>query len=97
MPSLGNLRRSSTFSTYGISLREVVPVDVVVKNVTVTLKTADKPQSKIPGIFSKRQPEENEKSGTQRPKAILNNVSTSMPSGTLTAILGSSGSGKTTL
>lgn len=87
----------STATSNHLSLSEVEPVDVQIRNLAVNVDTA-------PSIFSlenlrRRSSKTTNQDGqpeTKR-KQILHSVSASMPAGTLTAILGGSGSGKTTM
>ncbi|KAF2834804.1 ABC transporter-like protein [Patellaria atrata CBS 101060] len=71
-----------------ISLRGVDPVNVHVHNLSVSV---DISPSRIATLFKTK----NE--ATQNVKTILDDVSAEMPTGTLTAIIGSSGSGKTSM
>ena len=72
-----------------LSFRAVEPVSVHVKNLNVNI---DVSPSRLTALFSR-------KDSTREPevKAIIKNVSAYMPSGSLTAIIGSSGSGKTSV
>jgi ABC-type multidrug transport system ATPase subunit len=84
----------STSHSNNISLSEVDPVDVQVRNLAVSVDTS-------PTAFSLSSllPRRRKQDGDPRPeqKRILHSVSASMPAGTLTAIIGGSGSGKTTM
>lgn len=77
-----------------LSLRAVNPVDVRVKDLSVSVDTAPPiwatPPSRLWGrLRGKAQPDSL--------KTVLDGVSAYMPSGSLTAIIGGSGSGKTSL
>ncbi|KAF2663360.1 pleiotropic drug resistance protein, ABC superfamily [Microthyrium microscopicum] len=80
----------------GILMRAVSPVDVAVRNVSVTAGTSSRGPSIFQTIRSRKVLQEDEESGTTS-RPLLNNVSAYMPQGSLTAIIGASGSGKTTL
>jgi ABC-type multidrug transport system ATPase subunit len=79
--------------SYGISLREVEPVLVRLDHLCVTV---DESPSALSRIFSKRRKTEHHE-GPSYVKTILDDISSDMPAGTLTAIIGGSGSGKTSL
>ncbi|KAE8444650.1 hypothetical protein EG329_014398 [Mollisiaceae sp. DMI_Dod_QoI] len=89
-----DLAQLSTSQSNHISLSDVEPVDVQVRNLAVAVDTS-------PGALSieKYLPKKHTQDGTTRSytKQILHSVSASMPVGTLTAIIGGSGSGKTTM
>ena len=75
-----------------LSFRAVDAVDVTVRNLSVNIDVSPSGMAAFKASLGR------EKSGQKREfKAILNGVSATMPSGSLTAILGSSGSGKTTM
>jgi ABC-type glutathione transport system ATPase component len=80
----------------GISLREVSPVDVAVRNISVTVDTSSSARGKFRSLLSKKSKLEDAES-SKSPVPLLENVSADMPRGSLTAIIGASGSGKTTL
>ena len=80
----------------GISLREVLPVDIHVRNISVALRNHSNGPRKIPKLFPTRTKTEDEETGSSF-SVLLDNVSADMPHGSLTAIIGASGSGKTTL
>jgi ABC-type multidrug transport system fused ATPase/permease subunit len=84
------LRRSS--SGYGIAFGEVNSVDVVVDKVSVKVN----PSTSGWRILNPKKSSIDLESGPPS-KTLLDSVSASIPSGSLTAIIGSSGSGKTTL
>jgi ABC-type multidrug transport system ATPase subunit len=80
----------------GISLRKVSPVDVRVRNISVTVNNNTNGAQKFRNLFPTREKTkdvENDFPST----TLLDNVSADMPHGSLTAIIGASGSGKTTL
>jgi ABC-type multidrug transport system ATPase subunit len=77
-----------------ISLSDVEPVDVQVRNLSVTVDTS--PSTFSPSNFLPRKRNKDGEPNAET-KRILHSVSASMPPGTLTAIIGGSGSGKTTL
>jgi ABC-type multidrug transport system fused ATPase/permease subunit len=95
-------RQSSTYyHQNAISLNDVTPVDVQVKNITVSVFEGKRRPG---GLFSSLRAKSKEpatdsaaRSDASYVKPILQDVSAHMPSGSLTAILGSSGSGKTSL
>lgn len=76
-----------------LSLRHVEPVDIKVENLTLNVDMRPNALENLGNKFKK--------SKTSLPaiqtKTILNNVTASMPSGSLTAIIGASGSGKTSM
>jgi ABC-type multidrug transport system ATPase subunit len=84
---------SSTHAN-NLSLSDVDPVDVQVRDLAVTVDIS-------PSAFSLSNylPRKQSQNGTPpaNTKQILHSVSASMPAGTLTAIIGGSGSGKTTM
>jgi ABC-type multidrug transport system ATPase subunit len=77
-----------------LSLSDVVPVDVKIRNLAVEVDTSPSPLS-IGSIFSRKRKTDGEPKSTT--KTILRDVSANMPRGTLTAIIGGSGSGKTSM
>lgn len=81
-------------AAYNLSLRDVNPVDVAVNKLSLDIDTSPSIWESSPASFWRRlrgqKPE-----GTS--KTVLHSVDASMPSGSLTAIIGSSGSGKTSL
>lgn len=81
-------------AVYNLSLRDVNPVDVAVSGLSLGIDTSSPVWESSPAQFWRRlrgqKPE-----GTS--KIVLDSVDASMPSGSLTAIIGSSGSGKTSL
>jgi len=88
-------REQSNATSNHISLSEVEPVDVQIRNLAVNVDIS-------PSAFSLenlRSRKNKKKHGerTLEKKQILHSVSASMPVGTLTAIIGGSGSGKTTM
>jgi ABC-type multidrug transport system fused ATPase/permease subunit len=90
-------RPSTVFSSEDdIGFREVDPVDVVAEAITVRVSEPSRSWGLHRVLGKKRLRKDNE--STEGVSAtILKNVSAEMPSGTLTAIIGSSGSGKTSL
>ncbi|OQD76189.1 hypothetical protein PENDEC_c005G06482 [Penicillium decumbens] len=81
-------------AVYNLSLRNVNPVDVRVNNLSLHLDTSPPIWESSPSQFWRRlrgQKLENTS------KTVLDGVDANMPSGSLTAIIGSSGSGKTSL
>ncbi|MAD86793.1 MAG: hypothetical protein CL912_27865 [Deltaproteobacteria bacterium] len=88
------LFQPATTHSNHISLRDVDPVEVQVRELAVTVDLS-------PSAFSidKYLPRKRRQDGSEAPKRkkILHSVSASMPAGTLTAIIGGSGSGKTTM
>ncbi|KAJ6138586.1 hypothetical protein N7471_005072 [Penicillium samsonianum] len=81
-------------TAYNLSLRAVNPVCIKVRNLSLEVNTT-------PPIWETSPSQIWQRLRGQRPsrtsKTVLDNVSASMPSGSLTAIIGSSGSGKTSL
>jgi ABC-type multidrug transport system ATPase subunit len=79
-------------AVYNLSLRAVNPVDVNVTDLSLDINTAASAweASQLWRRMRGQKPE-----GTS--KKVLNGVNAAMPSGSLTAIIGSSGSGKTSL
>ncbi|KAJ5174837.1 ABC-2 type transporter [Penicillium canariense] len=81
-------------AVYNLSLRAVNPVDVGVSNLSLNINIASSAWQTSPSHLWRhlrgRKPQ-----GTS--KKILGGVDAAMPSGSLTAIIGSSGSGKTSL
>ncbi|KAH8593945.1 ABC transporter-like protein [Bisporella sp. PMI_857] len=77
-----------------ISLSEVEPVDVQIRNLAVSVDVSPSLFS-ISGLLPRAKSQDGELATEQ--KRILHSASASMPAGTLTAILGGSGSGKTTM
>ena len=75
-----------------LSFRAVDPVDVHVKDLSVDIDISPTGLSALTSYFGRRKGNREAKF-----KAILKGVSASMPSGSLTAIMGSSGSGKTSV
>lgn len=75
-----------------LSFRAVEPVSVHVKNLNVDIDVSPSRLSGLTASFSR-------KDSTREPevKAIIKGLSAYMPSGSLTAIIGSSGSGKTSV
>jgi ABC-type multidrug transport system ATPase subunit len=78
-----------------LSLRDVLPVNVRIRDLTVRLESQPSAWSKATGILSTSSRRSVSTKAT--PKTILDGVSADMPAGSLTAIIGGSGSGKTTL
>lgn len=89
-------RRSTDAHSIHISLSEVNPVDVQIRNLAVSVDIS-------PSVFSLANFRSNKRKRVQdgeaipEKKQILHSVSASMTPGTLTAIIGGSGSGKTTM
>ncbi len=73
----------------GLSFRAVAPVSVLVKNLNVDI---DVSPSSFSAVFRRKG-----SAGGEEVKAILKDVNAYMPSGSVTAIIGSSGSGKTSV
>ncbi|OQE28540.1 hypothetical protein PENSTE_c003G09880 [Penicillium steckii] len=79
---------------YNLSLRSVNRVDVSVKNLSLDIDTSSPIWQTSPSkIWQRLRGQRPERSS----KKVLQGVSAAMPSGSLTAIIGSSGSGKTSL
>jgi ABC-type multidrug transport system ATPase subunit/ABC-type multidrug transport system permease subunit len=89
-----NLPADVRNAAYNLTLRAVNPVDIKVRNLSLEVNTTPPIWETSPAQIWQRlrghQP-------SKTSKAVLDNVSASMPSGSLTAIIGSSGSGKTSL
>lgn len=83
------------FTTHSnhLSLSDVEPVDVKVRNLSVTIDISPSAFS-IEKYFPRKQQDGEAQVYT---KEILHSVSAEMPAGSLTAIIGGSGSGKTTM
>ncbi|CAI7647703.1 unnamed protein product [Penicillium bialowiezense] len=81
-------------AAYNLSLRAVNPVDINVCNISLQVNTTppiwETSPSRIWGRLRGQKPPDTS-------KTVLQSISASMPSGSLTAIIGSSGSGKTSL
>lgn len=84
----------STAHSNHISLSEVSPVDVRIRDLSVSVDVSP-PLFSLDSLFSSKR----NRDGDPLPKSkrILHSVSASMPAGTLTAIIGGSGSSKTTM
>lgn len=89
-----DIHQLSTTQSNHISLSDVEPVEVQVRNLAVTVDTS--PPWWSPARFKKPAQTQDGEPLAQT-KQILYSVSASMPTGTLTAIIGGSGSGKTTM
>ncbi|RDW68071.1 ABC transporter-like protein [Coleophoma cylindrospora] len=88
-----NLHHVATSHSNHISLSEVEPVDVHVRDLTVVVDLSPSSHA-LKGLFSGRGGKDG---AVPETKQILHSISASMPAGTLTAIIGGSGSGKTTM
>ncbi|TVY36606.1 putative ABC transporter ATP-binding protein/permease [Lachnellula occidentalis] len=86
----------STATSNHLSLSEVEPVDVQIRNLSVIVDTSPSAFSLENLRFGKRRKPQDGEPEAQK-KQILHSVAASMPAGSLTAIIGGSGSGKTTL
>ncbi|KAI4130995.1 MAG: hypothetical protein LQ341_006404, partial [Variospora aurantia] len=75
-----------------LSLHAVDPVNVHVRNLSVDIDVSPGGIAALSNVFKRRNAP-----STKIYKNILHDVSASMPSGSLTAVLGGSGSGKTTM
>ena len=89
-----DLQQLSTTRSNRISLSDVNPVDVQVRDLTVDVGLAASPLSLASLLSRNRNGDGNARLET---KTILHSVSASMPAGTLSAIIGGSGSGKTSM
>lgn len=94
---LGDKATSTRSSARDIDLvqRQVRPVDVRVRDLKVLYHPGLAQVKGFRKLFRTKKPSDDAEAATV--KAILDGISAHMPSGTLTAIMGSSGSGKTTL
>ncbi|KAJ6083401.1 hypothetical protein N7467_007536 [Penicillium canescens] len=81
-------------SANNLSFRAVNPTDITVTN--LSLKVNITPPTWEP-IWKLKQRLHSQSQPTESTKTVLSNITASMPTGTLTAIIGSSGSGKTSL
>ncbi|KAJ5103718.1 ABC-2 type transporter [Penicillium argentinense] len=81
-------------STYNLSLRAVEPVDVKVDGLSLDIDTSPSIWKRSPVQFWRGLRGQKLDSHS---KTVLQDVGADMPSGSLTAIIGSSGSGKTSL
>ena len=75
-----------------LSFRAVDAVNVIVRNLSIKLDIPPRGIAALKSIFGSKEARKETEF-----KEIINEVSATMPSGSLTAILGSSGSGKTTM
>jgi ABC-type glutathione transport system ATPase component len=91
------LRPCSTTDENCISLREVSPVDVSLRNISASVDHRSEGAKTFKNLFRRTPISNDEERGSDRSTLILDNLSADMPSGSLTAIIGASGSGKTTL
>ncbi|EAW09537.1 putative ABC efflux transporter [Aspergillus clavatus NRRL 1] len=82
-------------TAFNLSLRAVNPVDVCVNDLSLEVDTTPPIWETPPSQLWQRL--RGQKSDFQTRKTVLDGVSAAMPSGSLTAIIGSSGSGKTSL
>jgi ABC-type multidrug transport system ATPase subunit len=89
-----NLHHLATAPSNQISLSDVDPVTIEVRNLSVTIDISPSTFS-IEKYLSRKQPQDGITQA--QTKEILHSVSGSMPAGSLTAIIGGSGSGKTTM
>lgn len=98
-----NARRLSLTGANQLSLDDVAPVDVQIRDLSVTVDTSPSilEPSTYAELFRSRTSKSPSKTAaeTQAPwtKKLIHSVNASLPPGTLTAIIGGSGSGKTTL
>ncbi|KAI9816598.1 MAG: hypothetical protein M1827_001730 [Pycnora praestabilis] len=79
-----------------LSFRAVDPVDVRIRNLSVSVDITSVGAASLFARFSRKRRKVGGESGSQM-KTILNDVSADMPTGALTAIIGGSGSGKTSM
>lgn len=86
-PAFTDLQSESTLST-NLPFREVNPVEVSVTNLSVHIDIE-------PSIWDRLRPGNH--SNQPQSKTVLEDVSVTMPKGSLTALIGGSGSGKTSL
>jgi ABC-type multidrug transport system ATPase subunit len=102
-PSLVTVTKEVASSSQELSLRGVIPVDIRIKNLTVTLpskqpKPRNTTRAYYEDFFNPQAVQSNpEPPVVIPPKKILDGIDVYIASGTLTAILGASGSGKTSL
>ena len=87
-----DLHTLSTSQSNHISLSEVDPVNVEIRNLSVSVDVQPPAWS-----LSALRPGKRNQDGNSTQKSILHSASASMPAGSLTAIMGGSGSGKTTM
>jgi ABC-type multidrug transport system ATPase subunit len=85
-----------TATSNHLSLSEVEPVDVQIRNLAVNVDISPSAFSLENLRLRKRKQHQDGEPEAER-KQILHSVSASMPAGSLTAIIGGSGSGKTTM
>lgn len=88
-------REQSNANSNHLSLSEVEPVDVQIRNLAVNVDISPSAFS-LENLRNRKNRKRNGEPALER-KQILHSVSASMPVGTLTAIIGGSGSGKTTM
>ncbi|CAL5870213.1 uncharacterized protein PFLUO_LOCUS4448 [Penicillium psychrofluorescens] len=82
-------------AVYNLALRDVDPVNINVTNLSLDVNTAPPLWETSPSQFWRRIRGQQQSEDLR--KTVLNGVNATMPSGSLTAIIGSSGSGKTSL
>jgi ABC-type multidrug transport system ATPase subunit len=88
------LQPVTSTQTNQLSLSEVEPVDIRIRNLAVDVDVSASKLS-LASLLPRKRAHDGEALPTT--KSILRNVSADMPSGSLTAIIGGSGSGKTSL
>lgn len=88
------LQQTNSNNSHHISLSEVEPVDVHVRNLGARVDVLPRNLTSQDGIQNIIKPPP---PGAEKWKTLLKNVSADFPRGTLTAIIGGSGSGKTTM
>lgn len=88
-----NLNPLSNPHTNHLSLSEVNPVYVRIRDLAVTVDTS--PVFSVAKLLRRKRRQDGDP--IPEPKRIMHSASASMPPGTLTAIIGGSGSGKTSL
>lgn len=94
--SLDHQLSAATGTSNRLSLSEVEPVDVQIRNLAVSVDTSPSALS-LENLRSQIRRRKQDGESRTEWKRILHSVSASMPAGTLTAIIGGSGSGKTTM
>jgi ABC-type multidrug transport system ATPase subunit len=103
LPSLVTVEREPAPSFQELSLRDVIPIEIRINNLTVALpakqpKQRNRTSAYFEGFFNSQAVQSDPEPAVVPPqKKILDGIHADLASGTLTAILGASGSGKTSL
>ena len=84
---------NNSIENSNLTFRVVKPATITVKDLTLHVDPAPNPLKT--GVAALRRDKDADTHETAHRKTILSRITASMPSGTLTAIMGASGSGKT--